>query len=150
MVPRSRPLNFWLLCQYCVVVQVVPVHCSSHKKGVFILFSVITTALLLFSYWWLHTCQVGKVQKREISLFASCQRGRFCAKPFCNINYCPSTFKFRTEILKMMRYFLLIMALKLIIWCITFYYCTLWILCWLSNAFSLQNSIQFTLLRRKW
>ena len=36
------------------------------------------------------------------------------------------------------------------IWCIRFYHCTWWILCWISNAFSLQNSIQFTLLRRKW
>ena len=38
---------------------------------------------------------------------------------------------------------------KLIIWCITFYYCTLWILCWLSNAFTLQNSIWFTLFKKK-
>ena len=29
------------------------------------------------------------------------------------------------------------------------YYCTLWILCWLSNAFSLQNSIQYTLFKEK-
>ena len=52
-----------------------------------------------------------------------------------------------------MRYSLLITSpyygLKLIIWCITFYYCTLRILCWLSNVFSLQNSIQFTLLKEK-
>ena len=32
-----------------------------------------------------HTCQVGEVQKREISLFASWKRGRFCAKPFPDI-----------------------------------------------------------------
>ena len=40
-------------------------------------------------------------------------------------------------------------GLKLIIWCITFYYCTLWIPCWLSNAFSSQNSKQFTLFKEK-
>ena len=38
---------------------------------------------------------------------------------------------------------------KLIIWCIKFYYCPLWILCWLGNAFSLQNSIKFTLFKEK-
>ena len=35
----------------------------------------------------MHTCQVGKVQKREISLFASCQTGRFSAKPSHDINF---------------------------------------------------------------
>ena len=42
-----------------------------------------------------------------------------------------------------------IMAFKLIIWYITFYYCTLLILCWLSISFSLQNSILFTLFEEK-
>ena len=50
------------------------------------------------------------------------------------------------EILKMKRYY---NGLKLIIWCITFYYFTLWILCWLSNAFSWQNSIQFLIFKEK-
>ena len=88
-----------------------------------------------------HTCQVGKVQKREISLFASCQRGRFCAKPFRDINFVHqhlnSAWKFEND-----EIFPPYKGLKLTIWCITFYYCTLWILSWLSNAFSLQNSIQ--------
>ena len=33
-----------------------------------------------------------------------------------------------------------------ILWCITIYHCTWGILCWLSNAFSLENSIEFSLL----
>ena len=40
-------------------------------------------------------------------------------------------------------------GLKLIIWWITFYYHTLWILFWLNSAFSLQNSIQFILFKEK-
>ena len=88
-----------------------------------------------------HTCQVGKVQKREISLFASCQRGRFCAKPFRDINFVHQhlnpTWKFEND-----EIFPPYKGLKLTIWCKTFYYCTLWILSWLGNAFSLQNSIQ--------
>ena len=95
-----------------------------------------------------HTCQVVKVQKREISLFASCQRGRFCAQPFRDINfvhqYSNSGWNFEND-----EIFLPYNGLKLIIWCITFYYCTWWILCWLSNVFSLLNSIQFTLFMEK-
>ena len=95
-----------------------------------------------------HTCQVGKVQKREISLFASYQRGRFCGKPFCDINFVHQHSNYgwnfeNDEIFPPYN------GLKPIIWCITCYYCTLWILCWLSNAFSLQNSIQFTLFTEK-
>ena len=91
-----------------------------------------------------HTCQVGKVQKREISLFASWERGRFCAKPFRDINFVyqhsNSGWNFENdETLPPYN------GLKLIIWCITFYCCTLWILCWLSNAFSLQTSVQIIL-----
>ena len=96
-----------------------------------------------------HTCQIGKVQKREVSLFASYQRGRFCAKPFCDINFVHqhsnSSWNFEND-----EIFPLYNCLELIIWCITLYYCTLLILCWPSNAFSLQNSIQLSLLRRKW
>ena len=95
-----------------------------------------------------HTSQVGKVQKREISLFASCQRGRFCVKPFGVINFVHqhsnSGWNFENdEILPPYN------GLEFIIWCIAFYYCTLQILYWLSNAFSLQNSIQFTLFKEK-
>ena len=57
------------------------------------------------------------------------------------------------KILKMMIYITSLLWLKTLhnIYMILYiYYCTWWILCWLSNAFSLQNSIQFTLLRRKW
>ena len=95
-----------------------------------------------------HTCQVGKVQKREISLFSSCQRGRFCEKPIRAINFVyqhsNSGWNFEND-----EIFTPYNGLKLMIWCITFYYCTFWTLCWLSNAFSLQNSIQFTLFNEK-
>ena len=77
-----------------------------------------------------HTCQVGKVQKREISLFASCQRGRFCAKAYRDINFVHqhsnSAWNFEND-----EIFPPYNGLKLTLWCITFYYCTLWIYCWL-------------------
>ena len=99
-------------------------------------------------YKCMHTCQVGKVQKREISLFASYQRGRFCANPFHDINFLHqhsnSGWNFEND-----EIFPPYNCLKLIIWCRTFYYYALWILCWLSNAFSLKNSIQCTLLKEK-
>ena len=95
-----------------------------------------------------HTCQVWKVEKREISLFASCQRGRFCANLFRDINFVHqhpnSGWNFEND-----EIFPPNNGLKLIIWCVTFYRCTLWILFWLSNAFSLQNSIQFTIFKEK-
>ena len=95
-----------------------------------------------------HTCQVGKVQKREISLFASCRRGRFYAKPFRDINfvyhYSNSGWNFEND-----EIFLPYNGLKLFISCITFYHCTWWILYWLSNVFLLQNSIQFILFKEK-
>ena len=87
----------------------------------------------------IHTCQVGKVEKREISLFASCQRGRFYVHQHSN-----SGWYFEND-----EIFLPYNGLKLFIWCITFYHCTWWILCWFSNAFSLQNSIQFILFEEK-
>ena len=101
-----------------------------------------------------HTCQVWKVKKREISLFASCQRGRFYVEPFRDINFVyyhsNSGWNFEND-----EIFLPCNGLKLFIWCITFYHCTWWILSWLSNAFSLQNSIQFIffeekMIGRKW
>ena len=96
----------------------------------------------------MHTCQVVKVQMREISLFASCQRGRFYAKQFCGIKFeqkhSNSSWNFEND-----EIFPPYNALKLFIWCITFYHCTWWILCWLSNAFSLQNSIHFSLFKEK-
>ena len=89
-----------------------------------------------------------KLQKREIFLFASCKRGRFCTKPFRDINFVHqhpnSGWNIRND-----EIFPPYNGLKLIIWCITIYFCTLWILCWLNNALSLQNSIQFTLLKEK-
>ena len=91
------------------------------------------------------------MQKKEISLFASwsCQRGRFCAKPFRNITCtCVNQHSIlNSENDKIFPPYDI--GLKLIIWCIAIYYCTLWILCWLSNAFSLQNSIHFTLFKEK-
>ena len=95
-----------------------------------------------------HTCQVGNVQKREISLFASCQRGRFCAIPLRDINsvHQHSNFSWHFENDEIFPPY---NGLKLIIWCITFYYCTLWILCLLSNAFPLPNSMKFTLFKQK-
>ena len=101
-----------------------------------------------------HTCQVWKVQKREISLFATCQRGRFCAKPFRDINFIyqhsNSGWNFEND-----EIFPPYNGLKRIIWCITFNCYTLWILCWLSNAFSLQiqyNSLFFKekMIGRRW
>ena len=98
----------------------------------------------LFSNQQLYTCQVGKVQKREISLFASCQRGRFYAKPFRDINFIyqhqSSGWNFAND-----EIILPYKGLKLFIWCIRFYLCTWWILWKLSNAILLQNSIQFIL-----
>ena len=90
----------------------------------------------------MHTCQVGNVQKREISLSASCQRGRFCAKPFRNITCVNQHSNCEND-----KIFPPYDGLKLDIWCIAIYYCTLWILCWL--ALSLQNSIHFTLFKEK-
>ena len=106
-------------------------------------YSVIT-----YSTTFYHTCQVGKVQKREISLFATCQRGRFCAKPFRNIYFVyqqsKSGWNFEND-----EIFPPLNDLKLSIWYITFCHCTWWTLCWLSNAFSLENSIHFTLFKEK-
>ena len=75
-------------------------------------------------------------------------RREICVKPFCDINFVHQHSNFgwnfeNDEILPPYN------GLKLIIWCITCYYCTLWILYWLSNAFSLQNSIQFILFKEK-
>ena len=85
-----------------------------------------------------HTCQVGKVQKREISLFAPCQRGRFCVKPFCDIyfvhQHSNSDWNFENN-----EIFPHYKNLKGFIWSKTFNHCTWQILCWLSNAFSLQH-----------
>ena len=69
-----------------------------------------------------------KVQKREISLFASNQRGRFNAKPFCNIHFAyqhsNSGWNFEND-----EIFLPYNGLKLFIWCIKCYHCTCtWIL----------------------
>ena len=95
-----------------------------------------------------HTCQVGKVQKREI--FASCQRGRFCVKPFRDINFVyqhsNSSLKFENDDILppyngLKPHYMMHISFHL--------YCSLRILCWLSNVFSLQNSIRFTLFKEK-
>ena len=95
-----------------------------------------------------HTCQVRKVQKREISLFASCKRGRFYAKQFRDLNFVyqhsNSGWNFEKD-----EIFPPYNDLKLFIWRIPFHHCTWLILYWLSNAFSLQNSIQFTHFKEK-
>ena len=129
-----------------------------HFPHCFANFTVNNTLTCALHRSWLsltyHTCQVRKVQKREISLFASCQRGRFCAKTFRDINFVyqhsNSGWNFENDEIFPPYY-----GIKLIIWCIPFYHCTWWILCWLSNAFSWQNSIQFILFEdkmigRKW
>ena len=95
-----------------------------------------------------YVCQVGEVQKREISLFASWKRWRFCAKPFRDIYFVHqrsnSGWNFEN-----VEIFPPLNSLKLFIWCKILYFCTWWTLCWLSNAFSLENSIQFPLFKEK-
>ena len=46
-----------------------------------------------------HTCQVRKVQKREISLFASYQRRRFFRETVLQHLSCHRTFKFKLNVL---------------------------------------------------
>ena len=46
---------------------------------------ICTNVSMVYYMLLIHTCQVGEVQKREISLFATWKRGRFCAKPICDI-----------------------------------------------------------------
>ena len=76
------------------------------------------------------------------------KEGNFYAKSFRNINFVNqhsnSSWNFEND-----EIFLPYNSPKLFIWCITFYHCTWWILCWLSNAFSLQNSLQFVLFEEK-
>ena len=76
------------------------------------------------------------------------KEGDFARNPFCDINFVHqhsnSGWYFEND-----ETFPPNNGLQLFIWCITCYYCTLWILCWLSNAFSLQNSIQFTISKEK-
>ena len=76
------------------------------------------------------------------------KEGDFARNPFCDINFVHqhsnSGWYFEND-----EIFPPYKGLQLIIWCITCYYCTLWILCRLSNAFSWQNSIQFTLFKEK-
>ena len=84
----------------------------------------------------------------DFPLCALCQRGSFYVKPFCDINF---VYQHSNSgwIFEYDEIFLPYNGLKLFIWCITFNHCSWWILCWLSNAFSLQNSIQFILFEEK-
>ena len=88
--------------------------------------------------------KISKEGDLPLCIFASYLRGRFYAKPFHVINFVCQHKDFGWHFLND-EIFLPYNGLKLFIWCITFYNCTCWILCWLSNAFSLQNSIQFIL-----
>ena len=58
----------------------------------------------------IHTYQIWKVQKREISLFVCCQGGRFCAKQFRDVCFVNQHIQISAEILNMMRYSLFLMA----------------------------------------
>ena len=80
-----------LLVMCHIVFVLIPHLWNSHQQPVFcnvwhvssFIVTIFDTEFISLS----HTCQVWKVQKREISLFASCQRGRFCVKPFRDINF---------------------------------------------------------------
>ena len=74
--------------------------------------------------------------------FASWKRGRFCVKPFRDIISTVSI-QVPAEMLKRMKYLNSSYNAK------TFYFCTWRTLCWLCNAFSLENSIRFTLFKEK-
>ena len=88
-----------------------------------------------------HTCQVGKVKKREISLFASCQSGRYLVKQFYDIYFVQQDSKSSWNFG--------IMTFPPISSLYTIYPCTWFTLCWPSNAVSFENSIQSTFLSRK-
>ena len=104
----------------------------------------------IFHVYILHTCQVGKVQKREISLFASCQRGRFARNHHSASLILSINIQIPAEILKMMRYSPPYNGLKLIILCIAFFI----VLCgyFAELAMHLLCKIQYNslFLRRKW
>ena len=84
--------------------------------------------------------QVGDVQKREIFHFTSCQRGKFCAKTFRDINFVRqnsnSAWIFGND-----EIFPPYDDLKLIIWSIAFYYCILWIKCMHFHCKIQNNSL---------
>ena len=118
--------------------------CSTEALKIIMFLVLISMQCHIYSTNTIHV----KLEKFKRGRWPSCWRGRFCAKPFRNINFVHQHSNFsrnfgNDEIFPPYN------GLKLIIWCITFYYCTLWILCWLTNALSLQNSIQFTLLKEK-
>ena len=96
----------------------------------------------------IHTCQVGEVQKRETSLFASWKRGRFREKPFRDIYFVHqrsiSSWNFENdELLPPLN------GLKLFKWCknIVFLYFVNTLLT--KQCICIGNSIQFILLWRK-
>ena len=94
-----------------------------------------------------HTCQVGEVQKREISLFASWKKGRFCAKPFCDIYFIHqrsnSGWNFEND-----EIFHPLNGWKLFIWCkiIVFLYLVDTLL---TDQCILENSTKFLLFKEK-
>ena len=90
-----------------------------------------------------HTVLHVKLEK--ISLFASCQRGGFCLKPFRDIYFVHqhSNPGRHFEHDKIFPFFF--NGFKSFIRCITFCRRVLWTLCWLSKSFPLDNSIEFTL-----
>ena len=105
-------------------------------------------ALIFTTTFTLHTCQVGKFKRGRSPSLHLAKEGDFARNPFCNINFVHqhsnSGWYFENN-----EIFPPYNGLQLIIWCIACYYCTLLMLCWLSNAFSWQNSIQFTLFKEK-
>ena len=100
---------------------------------------------VLFLYAYMSSWKSSKEGDRPLCI---AKEGDFARNPFCDINFVHqhsnSGWYFEND-----EIFPPYNGLQLIIWCITYYYCTLWILCWLSNAFSWQNSIQFTLFKEK-
>ena len=79
----------------------------------------------------IHTCQVGKVKKMEISLFASCQRGWFCAKPFHGIFFLSRNIQIQAQFFNMGTYSLFLLAYNSLYDAKTFQHCTWLTICWL-------------------
>ena len=79
---HSTLYNIFEVCWKTIVIALSALSLSSlmlYNQKIFIMINRIN---------WKHTCQAEKVQKREISLFASRQsQGRFCARPFRDINF---------------------------------------------------------------
>ena len=104
----------------------------------------------MIEYIYMHTCQVGKNKKREISLSASCQRGRFWVKPFREIYFVRqhSNSGWNFEHVQIFAPF---NCLKFFIWCIIFYHWTWWIKqCLFIEKFNIIYSFNEKMVGRRW